>query len=193
MGICQTVGGAATSGRGLSGAQVAAAIRLASSTQRKRLVERLAQEQGPAGGSYHRRTRSVLIRGMDDLEHSTFTATAVSKVTRTNSRGEQEEIIVTEFAPEVFRFLRQLEGVEEERFCDEWDLPVDKSEMELGEGRSMAMFLKSQSMEFMCKTIADVETNVLLGILKNLTRHLARHKDSLLMRFLMLLKVEVAG
>ena len=130
---------------------------------------------------------------MDDLEDSTFTATAVSKVTRTNSRGEQEEIIVTEFAPEVFRFLRQLEGVEEERFCDEWDLPVDKSEMELGEGRSMAMFLKSQSMEFMCKTIADVETNVLLGILKNLTRHLARHKDSLLMRFLMLLKVEVAG
>jgi hypothetical protein len=190
MGICQTVGGAATSGRGLSGAQVAAAIRLASSAQRQRLADRVAQQ---SGGSHHRRTRSVLIEGLDELDDNSYTATAVSKITRKNARGEDEEIIVTEYAPEVFRFLRQLEGVQESRFCDEWDLPVGKSEMELGEGRSMAMFLKSVSMEFMCKTIADVETNVLLGILKNLTKHLARHKDSLLMRFLMILKVEVGA
>jgi hypothetical protein len=63
-------------------------------------------------------------------------------------------------------------------------------QLELGEGRSMAMFLKSASMHYMCKTIGEVEVQVLLRILRAYTQHLAARPHSLLMRFLMLLKIE---
>lgn len=194
MGVFQSVGGAATSGRGLSGRQVAEAIRAAAEEQRRRHLDRIgmaddADASPEKKASAHRRSRSGVVQSMGDIEAGAFEATA--EVRTVSPDGP--EIIVTEYAPEAFRYLRQLEGVQEQQFCDEWTLPEDRLKMELGEGRSMALFLKSKSLEFMCKTISDVEVNVLLRRLKAYTQHLAENRHSLLMRFLMLLKVQVGS
>ena len=103
----------------------------------------------------------------------------------------QPEIKVTSYAPDVFRYLRGLEGVSEEKYLEEWDLPPSKTKMKLGEGRSMAMFLRSKNLDFMCKTISEVEVDVLLSVLPKYTEHMHEFQNSLLMRFAMLLKVEI--
>lgn len=188
MGVFQSVGGAATSGQGFTGAQVAEALRASAESQRRRHQERVDATAGGQTGSHHRRTRTYVVQTLEDIEESSFNA---HEVIKTTLPGCADDICITEYAPEVFRYLRQLEGVTETQFGDEWTLPPEKLGMELGEGRSMAMFMKSKSMSFMCKTISDVEVGVLLGILKPYTDHLSRNHHSLLMRFLMLLKVEV--
>lgn len=191
MGVFQSVGGAATSGRGFTGQQVAQALKAAAEGQTKRHQERVHAEGG-GGGSAHRRTRSTVVQTLHDLSDESFSDTAEYTTTVHDDSGDEPvNMVVTEYAPEVFRYLRQLEGVLETQFCNEWNIPEERLKLELGEGRSMAMFLKSRSMEFMCKTISDVEVNVLLGILKTYATHLSSNRHSLLMRFLMLLKVQV--
>ncbi|CUG91213.1 phosphatidylinositol-4-phosphate 5-kinase, putative [Bodo saltans] len=192
MGVFQSVGGAATSGRGFTGHQVAEALKVAAQGQSERHQERVrADGGGNAGAHGHRRTRSTVVQSLGDLTDESFTDTAEYRSVLKGDGNESVELVVTEYAPEVFRYLRQLEGVLETQFSKEWDIPEERLKLELGEGRSMAMFLKSRSMEFMCKTISDVEVNVLLGILKHYATHLSSNRHSLLMRFLMLLKVQV--
>lgn len=162
MGICQTVGGASTSGKNLVADVVAHAIRCAISAR-------------------HDETRQV--KQWSDVNH----AITVTKKTATQFDGSVS-LEVEEYAPDVFAYLRMLEGVSEEQFKEEWEVPP-RSKMELGEGRSMAMFLHSKSMDFMCKTISAVEVDVLMHVLGEYVRHISEHKDSLLMRFMMLIKV----
>lgn len=194
MGVFQSVGGAATSGRGFTGQQVAEALRASAEAQRQRHQTRMA-EGNHGAASKHKRSRSTVVQSLDDIGEACYTQSVEvrTKAPREKDSAEEVDVIVTEYAPEVFRYLRQLEGVQEAQFCDEWCLPKERLDLELGEGRSMAMFLKSKSMEFMCKTISDVEVAVMLGVLQNYTKHLSNNRHSLLMRFLMLLKVEVLG
>lgn len=101
------------------------------------------------------------------------------------------EVQVVEYAPEVFALIREGQGVDAKSFAEDWDLPEERLRLELGEGRSQALFLKSKSMEFMCKTIAQDEVSVLLQVLCRYARHIAAQPNSLLMRFYLLLKVTV--
>ncbi|KEG14227.1 phosphatidylinositol-4-phosphate 5-kinase [Trypanosoma grayi] len=188
MGICQTVGGAATSGRGLTGRQVAGALAATAAAQLQSHRDRLKAGNGDTG--IVRRSVSGVKQSLAQIDESKYNETRVLRFNVPNNEGNQEEVIVHEYAPEVFRFLRQLDGLDEDVFADEWTLPEERLRLELGEGRSMALFLKSKSMDLMCKTIAEAEVNVLLGFLQKYTEHLAHNVDTLLMRFSMLLRVE---
>ncbi|ORC93179.1 phosphatidylinositol-4-phosphate 5-kinase [Trypanosoma theileri] len=193
MGVCQTIGGAATSGRGLTGRQVAGALAAAAAAQLKSHHDRMkAEEDGEATG-IARRTISSVNQSLEQMDKGKYSETRVLRFKVPNSGGIMEEVVVYEYAPDVFRFLRQLAGVDEEVFADEWTLPEERLGLEMGEGRSMALFLKSKSMYLMCKTIAKVEVDILLGFLRQYTEHLARNDDTLLMRFSMLLRVEVGS
>ena len=203
MGACQSVGGSATSGRGLNGAQVASALRCAIDAQRRRMLSREEEQNAAAAAAAEAalspgnvRSPSQRIKSVEALTDSSYTEVSTEHVkcgcaAGTDAEADADDIAVGEFAPDVFRYLRQLEGVREEEFIDEWTLPTGKTDMALGEGRSMAMFLKSNNMDFMCKTISEVEVDVLMGILKEYTAYLAKNPDSMLMRFLMLLRVSV--
>lgn len=183
-------GGSATSGHGLTAVQVAAALRVTTSAQLERNRPRQVVREGMDGP---RRTLSGFREKLHEVDQSkaNYSNVFTYTVKVTDSSGSVSEVGVTEYAPEVFRFIRQLEAVDDVLFADEWNLPEDRVRLDLGEGRSQALFLKSKNMAFMCKTIAEVEVHVLLDFLRTYAAHIAEHPNSLLMRFYMLLKVEV--
>ncbi|EAN87892.1 putative phosphatidylinositol-4-phosphate 5-kinase [Trypanosoma cruzi] len=191
MGGIQSVGGAATSGHGFTGKQVSGALAAAADAQRKSHRERLkAEEDLPRAV---RRTVSGVIQTLDEIGREKYQEKRVLQFQVPDSEGNMGTVTVHEYAPEVFRFLRQLDGLGEDMFADEWTLPEDRLALELGEGRSMALFLKSKSMDLMCKTIAEEEVNVLLKLLPQYTEHLSRNTNTLLMRFSMLLRIEAGA
>lgn len=183
MGGCQSVGGAATSGRGLTGRQVAEALAATADAQRKRHRERL--QTGEA------RAARADPCGVAELGSDQYNERRALQFETLGRGGVKELVTVHEYAPDVFRFLRQLHGLDEGVFADEWALPEERLHLELGEGRSMALFLKSKSMHFLCKTIGEEEVNVLLCILQQYLEYIAHNGNSLLTRFLMLLRVAV--
>ncbi|RNF08943.1 phosphatidylinositol-4-phosphate 5-kinase [Trypanosoma conorhini] len=188
MGTSHSIGGTATSGRGLTGRQVAGALTATADAQLQSHRDRLrAEENSPFS---RQRTVSGVIQTLEELGIEKYQERRALRFEVSNSGGQKEMVEVHEYAPEVFRFLRQLDGFDEDSFANEWKLPEDRLALELGEGRSMALFLKSKSMDLMCKTIAEEEVEVLLGLLPQYTEHLSRNTNTLLTRFSMLLKVE---
>nr|CAJ2481441.1 unnamed protein product [Leishmania braziliensis] len=179
------VGGTATSGRGLTAPQVVAALRVTVEAQLKKADAAAPSSQAASC------TRASLAEHSKAIKPVDCCAVQRLTVPSTDSKGKRVKVHVTEYAPNVFSFLRQLEGVADSHFADEWSLPEDCLRMELGEGRSQAFFLKSKTMAFMCKTISVEEVRVLLDILHAYMQHIAAHPGSLLMRFYMLLKVSV--
>jgi hypothetical protein len=178
MGICQTVGGAATSGQGISGSQIAYAIRVGAGLQPEGRKDKL----------YH---SFEAIPGEEFTEKVTTTVYYEPPAGTETTDNDKLPISVTSYAPKAFQYIRGLEGIGDEQFISEWDLSPDQCEMKLGEGRSMALFLKSKHLDFMCKTIAEVEVNVLMDLLPKYAQHIRDYQNSLLMRFNMLLRVEI--
>lgn len=180
MGAVQSAGGAATSGAQITGAQLAKAIREASLRAPDVALDNniVPQSVTERSGSFCSGAANVY------AEEQTF------EFDFGDDEGHKSTMRVTSYAPQAFRHLRWLEGVAEEHFVEEWTLPDDRSKPELGEGRSMAMFLKSNNMDYMCKTISPVEVEVLRGVLEAYSTYLVEKQHSLLMRFLMLLKIE---
>ncbi|KPA79865.1 phosphatidylinositol-4-phosphate 5-kinase-like protein [Leptomonas pyrrhocoris] len=174
--------GAATSGQGLTALQVAAALKAAAEAKVKRSAD---------ASTAIRRTASGIEAYAKNIQPEDCHQTLELTVSAPGEAGSTASVHVTEYAPAVFSFLRRVEGVSEERFAQEWSLPEDRLKMELGEGRSQALFLKSKAMAFMCKTIAEEEVHVLLQVLWEYTQHIAANPSSLLMRFYLLMKVSV--
>jgi hypothetical protein len=167
MGAAQSAGGAATSGAKISGMELTHAIREAA---------RKSNNASLSGSDFNVPTDQEL------QEEAQFTVKYGDR--------EEKEMKVTNFAPTTFAKMRAFGGVTDEHFIEEWTLPKEKCEAALGEGRSMALFLKSLNMDFMCKTIAKVEMDVLRGVLGNYAKHLHERPNSLIMRYLMLLQIE---
>ena len=249
MGACQSVGGAATSGKGFKGDQITSAIVAALldadhteiENRRQRRHQQQYQQRQPfrhrdmAGGADGGNTPSAMafrngVEGvgnvpaplptelLKDKDYAKEFTTHCPYVS--DERNTVTTIEVTEYAPDAFFLLRELGGTNDEVFIDEWDTfpkatrtvmnakrggdprrnaagrGADADDdagggLELGEGRSMALFLKSKSMAFMCKTISETEVQVLVDILPQYLRHIETNPDSMLMRFVMLLKVTV--
>ncbi|CBZ25877.1 phosphatidylinositol-4-phosphate 5-kinase-like protein [Leishmania mexicana MHOM/GT/2001/U1103] len=179
------VGGTATSGRGLTALQVAVALKVTAAAWLKKAEAPTSSSQ--AMHSTHcspdEQFKAIKPEDCSTLQQLT--------VLSTDHKGKQVKVRVTEYAPNVFSFLRHLKGVTESQFADEWSLPENRLKMEMGEGRSQALFLKSRTMLFMCKTISAEEVHALLRVLRAYTLHIIAHPSSLLMRFYRLLKVSV--
>ncbi|GET93098.1 phosphatidylinositol-4-phosphate 5-kinase-like protein [Leishmania tarentolae] len=181
------VGGAATSGRGLTALQVAEALRVTAEARLKKGTAAVPSPQAMQNTRYSPAERANAIEPED------CSAVHQLSVPYTDRKGRQVKVHVTEYAPEVFSYLRQLKGLTELQFADEWSLPENRLKMELGEGRSQALFLKSKTMLLICKTISVEEANILLRALHAYTLHIITYPNSVLMRFYMLLKVSVGS
>lgn len=175
--------GSATSGGGLTALQVAAALQAVS-----RSYVDDDGDGGRDGSSAVRRTRSGIVRLYTELTDADYGGVAATEVA---AEDTELPVRVVEYAPSVFSCIRRIEDVGERVFAEEWCLPAERLRMELGEGRSQALFLKSRHMSFMSKTVAKHEVDVLLKILRPYTEHIARNPSSLLMRFYMMLRVQV--
>lgn len=226
MGACQSVGGASTSGQGLTAKQVVRAIACVIEAQKKRQEFRRQEHNKQRNGQHttgeqprtrHVRQPSVLYQTIGDVPEEAFgemhthqtsefgrdilISSSAPELISESSLGREESppegqsrvegkfICVTEYAPEVFRFLRRIEGIEEEEFCADWE--IGNVKLETGEGRSGALFLPSLSKDYLCKTIGEAEVSVLQEVLRRYTYHMDLNTNTLLMRYLMLLKVEV--
>lgn len=181
-------GGSSTSGQGLTGIQVAAALRITAASQ----LQRHRDRQVAAAASSDSFSDTTVKASLKRLDQSAYGERRQHEVQAPSASGDGEvKVEVTEYAPEVFRVIRTGEAVEEDVFADEWTLPEERLKMELGEGRSQALFLKSKNLRFMCKTVAEGEVDVLLSILKEYAAYVVEKPNALLMRFYMVLKVQV--
>nr|CCC93634.1 putative phosphatidylinositol-4-phosphate 5-kinase [Trypanosoma congolense IL3000] len=191
MGSCQAVGGAAMSGKGLTGRQVAAALSATAAYQLRAHKEHMKNLECRGEGADKADDCDSIT--LSRLSPASYREERQLSVELRNGNNDLEIVNVYEYAPDAFRFLRQLDGVDEEVFASEWVLPEERLALELGEGRSMAWFLKSKSKHLMCKTIAKVEVDVLLDLLPQYTKYFSENPGTLLMRFSMLLRMEVKG
>eukprot|EP00758_Cryptobia_borreli_P004798 Tbor_TRINITY_DN4587_c0_g1::TRINITY_DN4587_c0_g1_i1::g.15867::m.15867 len=222
MGVFQSIGGSSTSGKGFRGNQVTAAI-IATLLQCPGYVNKEKEVSG-----IHKvekpLTEDIKVTSLD-YDISELSEKNDTKEIKTVKKSR---ITVTEYCPETFRQLRLNEGTSDETFIDEWDVygqreeinniinsscenPASangkdykeqngpKSDLELGDGRSMAMFLKSKSMTYMLKTIGEQEVKVLLRLLCAYRNYIIGdpngvngNTESLLIRFVMLLKIVVS-
>jgi hypothetical protein len=181
------VGGAATSGQGLSAGDIAHCIKTA--------AWRLAVEDREQIAAWTARIREH--GGIVSADANTQSRVAglpeecfrtMDKFTCTTPSGLVMH--VQNYAPAVFEFLRGLESIDNEAYQREWTLDASEAKLTTGEGRSQAFFLHSQNRDFICKTIAPAEAVVLVDILADMSRHLTTYPSSLLCRFLGLLHVQ---
>jgi len=163
MGICQTVCGAATSGKGISGFTLANVLKHAGT------------------------------RGCPDPIVGPITRAHCLETLRDEIRCDNERVAIELLAPRVFQRIRDLENITPDHFSSQWDIPREKCGLADGGGRSMAMFLASLTGTFLMKTIAAVEAEVLLKTLPRYVAHLEKTNDSFLMRYVMLLKIQTEG
>ena len=210
MGVFQSVGGAATSGQSLNDAHIRAAIiaalKQSETIDQERRIDLFNRLNGGekahemfGDGDYTAEQTSEDVPWSVERNNA---PDAAEEVAEANEDGAHEKLSVVEYAPDVFAALRLLAGTSNDNFKAEWtrappksnthaDKIVSEGKMELGEGRSGAFFLKSKSMAFMCKTISETEVHVLMGILPKYLKFLEKNPESMLMRFVMMLKVSL--
>eukprot|EP00760_Papus_ankaliazontas_P018549 PhM_4_TR17537/c0_g1_i1/m.15117/K00889/PIP5K; 1-phosphatidylinositol-4-phosphate 5-kinase len=161
MGVCQSIGGAATSGKGFTGVQIAQVL------QKAAFISDPTDADVPLVPEY-----------VSEIAQQTFTPAGGAPIS------------VELFAPKFFARVRKMENISATHFSTLWNLPESECQLAEGGGRSMAMFLQSLNGTYLMKTIAEAEANVLLGILDAYVKHLETYNDSFIMRYLMLLRIK---
>ena len=96
-----------------------------------------------------------------------------------------EDIEVTEYSPDVFAFLRQKDGYDNDTIKQSLDPEVNRSMVfKAGEsqGKSGSFFFFSKDQKFIIKTMTDSDFNAFKRIQKAYFAHVSRHDNSLLAR-----------
>jgi len=96
-----------------------------------------------------------------------------------------EDVQVTEYAPDVFAFLREMDGYDNESIKK--SLHPDnnkKSVFKAGEsqGKSGSFFFFSQDEKFIIKTMTDSDFKAFMDLFRSYVRHVCRNRKSLLAR-----------
>jgi len=112
----------------------------------------------------------------------------VTRMTATDPSGLA--INVKEYAPQVFRSLRQSLKISNEDFVKSWDLSEENMQAKEGAGRSGALFGKSEDKRYIFKTIFHTEVVTLLAFLQSYHAHMLSSPDTLLMKILGLYRVQ---
>lgn len=100
----------------------------------------------------------------------------------------EDEYPFKAFAPDLFKQLRQLEGIDDKKYIDILSASANER---LSEGASGAFMFFCGGGEFIVKTIRDREAKVLHKMLPSYARYIKQHPDSLLCRFLGSYSLEV--
>jgi len=112
-----------------------------------------------------------------NLSDSSFEAAAPTML--------NEDVLVTEYAPDVFAFLRAMDGYDNDSIKK--SLHPDnnkKSVFKAGEsqGKSGSFFFFSEDEKFIIKTMTDSDFNAFMRLFRSYVRHICRNRKSLLAR-----------
>ena len=126
-----------------------------------------------------------------------------SKIISENSELSTDENILVggifsiecvEYAPEIFKYLRQLDNVKEEEIFNSM-LPMNnESSFNKSEGKGGALFLNSYDKKFIIKTITYEELELMRNeLLSKIVKYFNDNKDSLITRIYGLYKIAMFG
>jgi hypothetical protein len=103
---------------------------------------------------------------------------------------EDFEISCVEYAPEIFSYLRKLDGINEEEILNSM-LPMNNQiGLKDSEGRGGSFFINSDDNEFSIKTITQHEAELLKGyLLCELAEYLSENRDSIIGRIYGMYKI----
>ncbi len=103
---------------------------------------------------------------------------------------EDFEISCVEYAPEIFSYLRKLDGINEEEILNSM-LPMNNQiGLKDSEGRGGSFFINSDDNEFSIKTITQHEAELLKGyLLYELAEYLSENRDSIIGRIYGMYKI----
>jgi hypothetical protein len=88
-----------------------------------------------------------------------------------------------EYAPEIFKILRQLDGLDEEELIESLRPSKNKFSIKKTQGKGGSFFITTDDNKFIMKTITADELELVRGIfLKKFIKHLRRHPESLICR-----------
>ena len=113
-------------------------------------------------------------------------------VDRTMRDSCSDHQLLTLYAPYAFLALRRLFGVSEDAFCSSM-LDNELLSSSAGGGRSGAHMFFSADRVFVAKSLTQVEARLMRQLLPRYVHYCNRFRDTLLPRFLMLLKVHLPG
>eukprot|EP01134_Creolimax_fragrantissima_P007821 CFRG7821T1 len=99
-----------------------------------------------------------------------------------DSANNYPTVTAKDFAPKVFRNIREMYGIHTKDYTKSWTLPDNKLTAEEGAGRSGSLFLISSDNKYMLKTIPHDEVHTLMNCLHNYYQHLADFRTSLIMK-----------
>jgi hypothetical protein len=112
--------------------------------------------------------RSVMFRSVDGL----------------NELGDAGLVPFNDFAPQVFRYLRSVWGIQDEAYVQSLRGNTDAMVERYTEGRSSSWFYFSEDNKYIVKTLEESEARLLVRILPQYQQYMAQNPDSFLCRFL---------
>jgi 1-phosphatidylinositol-4-phosphate 5-kinase len=105
-----------------------------------------------------------------------------------------DDIFVTEFAPNVFAFLRLLDGYDQKDLAQSLDINANTENIKKageGEGKSGAFFFKTADEKFLIKTMSEHDFVGFMRIFRDYFRHMCKNELSLLARYYGIYAVEI--
>ena len=103
-------------------------------------------------------------------------------------------IEVVEYAPKIFKFLRNLEGEDIKKMIKAFLPSNNKSGIKESEGRSGNLFINTYDKQYMLKTINSKEMDLLKSkLLFQMCQYLKNNKDSLISRLYGLFKIKMSS
>lgn len=98
------------------------------------------------------------------------------------------DVEVKDYAPTIFADIRRRLGVSDEAYRAAWKIPLADIQPKLGAGRSGSLFIRSTDDRYLLKTLPQHEVAALRFVLQGYHHHLIQNPESVLIRFVGLLK-----
>lgn len=98
-------------------------------------------------------------------------------------KAEHIEFDLIEYAPKIFKILRQLDGMDEDQIIESLKPSRNKLSIKKSQGKGGSFFITTDDNKLLMKTITPDELELVRGIyLKKFVKHLRRYPESLICR-----------
>eukprot|EP00123_Amoebidium_parasiticum_P013297 comp21883_c0_seq1/m.31324 comp21883_c0_seq1/g.31324 ORF comp21883_c0_seq1/g.31324 comp21883_c0_seq1/m.31324 type:complete len:627 (-) comp21883_c0_seq1:472-2352(-) len=135
--------------------------------------------------------RDLPVEHQFQLTPQDFLKEAASNFTTTEGGGGP--VLIKDYAPKVFRNIREMYDIHTKDYQVSWTLPEEKLVAKEGAGRSGSLFLLSDDNRYMLKTIPHDEVLTFLEVLPAYYQHLTDHPESLIMKVFGLMRCRLPG
>lgn len=99
------------------------------------------------------------------------------------NKAEHIEFDLIEYAPKIFKILRELDGIDDEAIIESLRPSKNKFSIKKSQGKGGSFFITTDDNRYLMKTINADELELIRGIfLKKFVKHIRRYPDSLICR-----------